>query len=219
MAGSVLPVSPNSNSNTARGLFSIGSGVDSFAQAMVFVYAQLNPSSQDPAKSRPSSASSSVASCVSPPCTRPAIWSIDTPPSRSDPSSGLDGTPVRNRVEARACGPSLSTPCIPDNTWMSSRYGWSGCRIVGKSNPIPSVVGVQWSIIIPFGAYTIPSRRVGLAAVLRTAANAGTMPSSRGSANDAPSPRSMVRRGIAFLVMIMTLPSASGTVHSARYPQ
>ena len=36
-AGSVLPLSPKSRSNTARGLFSMGSGVVSFAQEIVFV--------------------------------------------------------------------------------------------------------------------------------------------------------------------------------------
>ena len=51
---------------------SIGMGVVGERQAIVFVYAQLNPSSHEPAKSRPSSASSSVANCVSLPRTRPA---------------------------------------------------------------------------------------------------------------------------------------------------
>ena len=35
--GSVLPLSPNSRSNTTRGLFSIGSGVVALRQEMVFV--------------------------------------------------------------------------------------------------------------------------------------------------------------------------------------
>ena len=60
-AGSVLPVSPNNLSKMALGLFSIGNGVVSFAQVIVFVYAQLKPSSQEPAKSLPSIASSKVA--------------------------------------------------------------------------------------------------------------------------------------------------------------
>ena len=40
-ATSVLSVEPNSRSNTARGSFSIGSGVVAVRQAMVLVYAQL----------------------------------------------------------------------------------------------------------------------------------------------------------------------------------
>ena len=36
-AGSVLPLVPNSRSNTARGSFSIGSGVVGVRQAMVLV--------------------------------------------------------------------------------------------------------------------------------------------------------------------------------------
>ena len=35
--GSVLPLSPNSRSNTARGLFSIGSGVVGLRQEIVLV--------------------------------------------------------------------------------------------------------------------------------------------------------------------------------------
>ena len=65
--------------------------------------------------------------------------------------SGFDGTPVRNRVEERACGPSPSTPCMPDRTWTYGRNGSSGFMTVGNSNPNPSVFGVQWFIIIPFG--------------------------------------------------------------------
>ena len=63
-AGSVLPLSPNSRSKTTRGLFSIGSGVVGVRHEIVLVYAQLKPASHEPAKSRPSSASSSDESCV-----------------------------------------------------------------------------------------------------------------------------------------------------------
>ena len=35
--GSVLPLSPNSRSNTTRGLFSVGSGVFALRHEMVFV--------------------------------------------------------------------------------------------------------------------------------------------------------------------------------------
>ena len=53
-----------------------------------------------------------------------------------------------------------------------------------------------------------------LAGVCACAASAGTMPSSSGSASVAPRPRRTVRRGIAFLVMIMILLSASETACS-----
>ena len=60
--------------------------------------------------------------------------------------------------------------------------------MVGNSKPAPSVDGVQCGIIIPLGTYTTPSRHTGAAAVVRRAANAGTIPSRSGSASEAPSP-------------------------------
>ena len=51
-----------------------------------------------------------------------------------------------------------------------------------------------------------PEAAHGFAAVRRCAASAGTMPSSSGSASAAPRPRRTVRRGMAFLVMIMARP-------------
>ena len=62
----------------------------------------------DPVKSRPSSASSSDASCVCCPSSRAASWSIEVPASRSAPSAEVAGTPVRNRVDALACTPLRS---------------------------------------------------------------------------------------------------------------
>ena len=62
-AGSVLPTSPNNRSKTMRGLFSIGSGTVGLCQEMVLLIAQ-GLASHDPASSRPSSESSSDASCV-----------------------------------------------------------------------------------------------------------------------------------------------------------
>ena len=61
-AGSVLPLSPNIRSKTTRGLFSMGSGVDSLLHAIVLVYAQLYPVSQLPASVGSSSPISSEAS-------------------------------------------------------------------------------------------------------------------------------------------------------------
>ena len=54
---------------------------------------------------------------------------------------------------------------------------------------------------MPFGTYITPNRVIGLAAVFCSAVNGGTIASSSGSASVAPRPRSIVRRGIAFLVI------------------
>ena len=63
--GSVLPVVPNRRSNTARGSFSIGSGVVGVFQAIVLVYAQLAPPSHAPSIALDSMPSSSDAIWVS----------------------------------------------------------------------------------------------------------------------------------------------------------
>src|SRR5688572_31851784 len=62
-------------------------------------------------------------------------------------------------------------------------------------------------MIEPCGTYTNPNRCFGAAAVWANAEAAGTMPSSSGKATVAPRPRSTVRRGMAFFVVIMTLTS------------
>ena len=62
--GSVLPLSPNSRSNTTRGLFCVGSGVFWLFQLIVLVYGHAKPVSQAPVVSLDSIASSSDASCV-----------------------------------------------------------------------------------------------------------------------------------------------------------
>ena len=58
-------------------------------------------------------------------------------------------------------------------------------------------------MIMPLTMYITPKRLIGLAAVRACAVSAGTIPSRSGNASAAPIPRSTVRRGIAFLVMIM----------------
>ena len=63
-ARSVLPLSPNSRSNTDRGLYSIGSGCVELRHEMVWVYAQLRFPVHAPAFAGASSASSSDATCV-----------------------------------------------------------------------------------------------------------------------------------------------------------
>src|SRR5687767_2009791 len=62
----------------------------------------------------------------------------------------------------------------------------------------------------PFGRYTNPRRRTGLAAVCASATRAGTIASSSGSASVAPRPRRTVRRSRAFFVMNMFDPQALG---------
>ena len=57
-ASRVVPP-PNSRSNTSRGLISIGSGVVSFFQLSVFMYAQLKPGEQSPIRPVKSSVASS----------------------------------------------------------------------------------------------------------------------------------------------------------------
>ena len=57
----------------------------------------------------------------------------------------------------------------------------------------------------PIGMKTKPSRRTGLAAVLASGVAAGTIASSNGSAIVAPMPRRNVRRGMAFLVIIIKI--------------
>jgi hypothetical protein len=99
---SVLPLVPNSRSKTARGSRSVGSGVVGVRQAMVLVYAQLEPPSQVPSMAFDSMPSSIDASCVSFASSRAATWSIDTDAKTSAPRVTLNGTPVRNVPAALA---------------------------------------------------------------------------------------------------------------------
>src|SRR6267154_902227 len=62
-------------------------------------------------------------------------------------------------------------------------------------------------MIIPFGGYITPNRVTGFAAELCIAVRAGTIASSCGSASVVPRPRSIVRRGMAILVINMNLNS------------
>ncbi len=59
-------------------------------------------------------------------------------------------------------------------------------------------------MIMPFTTYITPNRLIGAAAVRACAVSAGIIPSRSGNASVAPMPRRTVRRGIAFLVMIMS---------------
>ena len=69
-------------------------------------------------------------------------------------------------------------------------------------------------MIMPFGTYMTPNRLIGFAAVFAMADSAGTMLSSSGNASIAPMPRNTVRRGIAFLEMI--IPSLLFILRDAR---
>ena len=156
-----------------------------------------------------SSESSSEASCVSLPNARAAIWSIDTPARMSAPAVFFGCTPVRNAPAARAWSPAPSpgraSPCLlasPLSTVRRLRYGSNDSMTGFSANPPPVSSGVHWSITMPLGTYTVPRRLTGAAADSRVGVNAGTIPSSRGRASVAPTPRRNVRRGKWVLVMI-----------------
>ncbi len=111
----------------------------------------------------------------------------------------------------RERAPVLSSPL---STSSCSRNGSSGFSVGVNSNPTPSVVGVHRSMTMPFGTYTVQNRVTGAAAARASAAEAGSIRSSSGSARVAPTLRSTVRREIASLGMIMTPTSASETAGS-----
>src|SRR5258705_12160758 len=81
---------------------------------------------------------------------------------------------------------------------MRSRNGASGSRI-GDNCRAPPAAGVHLSIMIPFGT-SMNAIRIGRAL---SAASAGVIASSTGSASAAPAPRKNVRRGMDFLVITM----------------
>ena len=85
-----------------------------------------------------------------------------------------------------------------------------------NSNAAPSAAGVQSAMMTPFGMYKNPTRATGFAAVSAAVARAGTMPSSSGSANAAPTPRKNDRRGMAFLKIIMALVASSSEMECSR---
>ena len=153
---SVLPLVPNSRSNTARGSFSIGRGVVSELQAIVLVYAQLAPPSHEPSIAFDSMPSSSEASCVSFDSCLAAIWSIEMEPKTSAPEVSLKGTPVRKVPAERAWSPppltrfagSSARPPQSSTRSLNAASDWS---VGGISASGPSVFGNQYGIDIPFG--------------------------------------------------------------------
>ena len=157
-SGVVLSVSPNSRSNTARGWFSIGSGLVGLRHDSVLAYAQLQPASQAPISSLGSMASSRELSTVSLPSTPAAIWSIDVPARMSGPSVFFGWTPVRNVAAARTWSPvpspgsgNAGASARPLTTSSLSLNGASGCSVAGRSVRASPSAGVHRSMITPFG--------------------------------------------------------------------
>ncbi len=87
-------------------------------------------------------------------------------------------------------------------------YGASGASVGVSSKPAPSAAGVHCSMTMPFGTYITPNLVIGFAAVFCSAVSGGTIASRSGSASVAPRPRNIVRRGIAFLVISISVPMA-----------
>src|SRR5687767_4654848 len=205
--GFVLPLSPKSRSKTARGLFCVGNGVLALLHEMVLVYAHAKPVSQAPAISLDSMASSSDANCVSLRIFCARIWSMEMPASSQDSLVGGEMF-VRKRVLAIAWAPpglpGVGMQLSPLSTSRSSRNADSGFIVGMNPNADPSTDGVQYGMTMAFGTYTTPKRLIGLAAVFVTAVSAGTIPSSNGNATVAPMPRSIVRRDMAFFVIIIS---------------
>ena len=83
----------------------------------------------------------------------------------------------------------------------------SDSRMYGISVRAPSAFGTQWPGPMPCGK-KIPTKRLlaGTAAVCASSVRAGTIASSNGSANAAPAPLRMVRRGMCrFVINISVL--------------
>ena len=99
---SVLPLSPNSRSNTARGFHSIGNGCVGLRQESVCVYTQLRMPVHAPALAGASIESSSDGTCVSRAKCLASNWSIDTSAMISISFRPPRAVPVRNDPEAPA---------------------------------------------------------------------------------------------------------------------
>ncbi len=136
-AGSVLPPSPKSRSKTARGLFSIGSGVVGVAPAdRVHVGAAEAgvAGAGEPGRFQFAVRARPAASAA--PGALPRSGRSMTPARKSPPSVGLACTPVRKAGATRPCPPAGS-PCSampgllssPLTTSRWSRNGSSGFRI------------------------------------------------------------------------------------------
>jgi len=99
---SVLPLSPKSRSNTARGFHSIGSGCVGLRHESVCVYTQLKLPVQAPALAGASIESSSDPICVSLAKCLASSWSIDTSATISTSFRPPRAVPVRKDPDAPA---------------------------------------------------------------------------------------------------------------------
>src|SRR5436309_1674924 len=81
----------------------------------------------------------------------------------------------------------------------------SGARVAGSAKLAPMVAGVKFGIHMPLGRKRYAVRMGAFVAVAANAdeAKRGSMASSSGSAMETPSPRSMVRREIGCLVIVV----------------
>src|SRR3954467_2136556 len=95
-----------------RGLNSIGNGFVAERHDTVFVYAQLYPESQPPARLGLSVPSSSDASCVLSRKCCAAIWSTETPERIPTPSVFFGWTPVSQTAPSRAWSPLPSPSAL-----------------------------------------------------------------------------------------------------------
>ena len=170
--------------------------------------------SQEPAVAKSSTATSSDRSWVSRPSWSAAVWSIVLPPRRSAPSVRFGCTPLSQTALARAWSPepsptsaSAGREARPETTTRRSLNGSIAFSVGVNSKSRPTASGVHFPRMAPFGMYTKPRRRTGVASVLARAVAAGIIASSKGRATVAPMPRRKVRRGINFFVMIIAISS------------
>ena len=98
----MLPLSPKSRSNTARGFHSIGNGCVGLRHESVCVYTQLRLPVHAPAFAGASIDNSSDATCVSWAKCLASNWSIETSAMISVSVRPPRAVPVRNDPEAPA---------------------------------------------------------------------------------------------------------------------
>ena len=146
----VLPLSPNSRSNTARGLYSIGSGCVGLRHEIVCVYAQLRMPVHAPALAGASIAISSDASCVSLP-----NWRASNLVHR-DVRDDLDlVAPTARRARQKRSGRARVNvvPARLDAREHEHLIPEWRQRLENRRQleALPSPFGDQYSIAIPFG--------------------------------------------------------------------
>src|SRR6185503_19129965 len=151
---------------------------------------------------------SSVGNSVFGPYSFASTWSMVVPHSRSNPSVRLGlRTPDRYIGAGSEWPPERTPPLLrPLTITTLSRNGSNGFRMGEKSKSTPAVLGVNRSMMIPFGTYAAANRRTGIAATVRDCAvAAGIIASSNGNATAAPRPFKKVLRGNDMRVMNIDL--------------